>query len=213
MILILFFILVLNIVAIALTYYSLSNLEKKEKIIFIAVGIAIIYVLTSLVYWISTKDIAIKEVSELGKNLITFLFVPINGLVVLPILAKSYNKYKLGSLGLDKLKNRGIVLIVILAIILMIECSYFKEIQNNVVLVIEKNNEKRLQSTQNNSNIIDNTEANISDSNQINNIANAIDSNQINDIETNEINDNQIDNRQTNQISNIDTTNTESKYN
>ena len=49
--------------------------------------------LTTFVYWISTKSVAVKEVSDLGKNLITFLFIPINTLVVVPLFAKSYNKY------------------------------------------------------------------------------------------------------------------------
>lgn len=139
MLLILVFILVLNIVAIALTYYCLSDTEKKEKLIFIAIGIAIIYVLTSFAYWISTKDIAIKEVSEMGKNLITFLFVPINGIIILPILAKSYTKYKMGKLRIDKLKNRGIILAIVLVILLILECAYFKDIQNKVVTMIEEN--------------------------------------------------------------------------
>lgn len=143
MVLIMFFIIILNIVAIALTYYCLSDMDKKEKIIFIAIGIAIIYLLTSLVYWISTKDIAIKVVSEMGKRLITFLFVPINGIIVLPILAKSYAKYKIGRLRIDNLKNRTLVLGVILVILLIIECTYFRDIQNSVVTMIEKNQEKR----------------------------------------------------------------------
>lgn len=168
MILILFFTLVLNIVTIVLTYYCLSNLEKKEKLIFIAAGIAIMYVLTSFVYWISTKEVSLKEVSELGQNLITFLFVPINGLVVLPILAKSYSKYKIGSLASDKLRNRVIVLAVILLIILIVECSYFKGIQNGVITLIENNNEVKVQTIEDNSNeISNNTEENMILENEI----------------------------------------------
>lgn len=149
MLLILFFIIVLNIVAIVLTYYCLSDMEKKEKLIFIAMGVAIIYVLTSFVYWISTKNVAIKEVSELGKNLITFLFVPINAIIVLPILAKSYAKYKTGRLGSDKLRNRGIVLAIILVILLIIECKYFKDIQNNVANRIEENQKEQREKEEN----------------------------------------------------------------
>ena len=170
MALILFFTLLLNIVAIVLTYNCLSNMDKKERIIVIAVGVAVVYALTSFVYWISTKDVAIKEVSELGKNIITFLFVPINSIVVLPLMAKSYNKYKIGRLALDKLRNRGIVLGVILLIVLIIECSYFKDIQNGVVALIEENNTKNEQEQQGNvlnvqedievSNEIANTEVN-----------------------------------------------------
>lgn len=186
MLLILFFIIILNVVAIALTYYCLSDIEKKEKIIFIAIGVAIIYILTSFVYWISTKDVAIKEVSEMGKNLITFLFVPINGIIVLPILAKSYAKYKTGRLDLDKLKNRGLVLVMILAILLIIECMYFKDIQNSVVAIVEKNRQEQLEKD-----------------NKIPSIAN-----ELSDIETNGINNevsNSVENNmQTNEISNIE---------
>lgn len=173
MLLILFFILVLNIVAIALTYYCLSELEKKEKIIFIAIGVGIIYVLTSLAYWISTKDVAIKEVSEMGKNLITFLFVPINAIIILPILAKSYAKYEMGSLPQDKLKKRSMVFIILLVILLIIECSYFKDIQNSVVSVIEKNKQEqelnKILSNETENNILGNEATNNILSNEVNN--------------------------------------------
>lgn len=137
MLLITLFIIIFNLISIALVYYCLDNMEKKEKIIFIAVGTAVMYVLTSIVYWISTRNIEIKEVSEFGKNLITFLFVPVNGIIILPILAKSYRKYSAQKLKADKFRNRIIVLAVVLFIMLIIECSYFKDIQNNVIKTIE----------------------------------------------------------------------------
>lgn len=133
------FIILLNVVAIALTYYCLEDSDKKEKLIFIAVGIAVIYMLTSFVYWISTKNIELKQVAEVGKNLITFLFVPINALITLPILAKSYKKLRFGKLTSDHFRNRVIVLAAILLILLTIECSYFKDIQNGVIKMIQKN--------------------------------------------------------------------------
>lgn len=139
MLVIILFILLLNIVSIVLMYYCLGDLGKKEKLIYIAAGVAVMYGLTSFVYWISTKGIEMTQVSETGKDLITFLFVPINGIVVLPILAKSYYKYKIGSLKGNVLRNRGIVLGLLLIILLIIECSYFKNIQEQVVNLIEQN--------------------------------------------------------------------------
>ena len=97
------------------------------------------YMLTSFVYWLSTKDIEITSVSERGKDLITFLFVPINGLITLPLLAKSYFKYKIGGIDMPILRNRAIVILILLVIILVIECTYFKNIQQQVVdLLIEQ---------------------------------------------------------------------------
>lgn len=168
MTLILFFTLLLNIVAIGLTYNCLSKIDKKERIIAVAVGVAVIYALTSFVYWLSTKDIAIKEVSELGKNIITFLFVPINSITVLPLMAKSYNKYKIGRLALDKLRNRGIVLGVILLIVLIIECSYFKDIQNGVIALIEENR-IRVEQEEQQGNILNDVQEDLELSNEITN--------------------------------------------
>lgn len=175
MILILLFILILNVVTIALTYYCLSEIEQKERFIFIGVGVAIIYMLTSVVYWFSTKNIAIKEVSETAKNLITFLFVPVNGFVVLPLLAKSYGRYKSGRLAGDKLRNRGIVLGEILLIILIIECSYFKDIQNSIIAKVEADRKNKTDIIQNeNGNTLGNTQGNTI-------------LNEVNDLETNQI--------------------------
>lgn len=195
--LILFFTLLLNIVAIVLTYNCLSKIDKKERIIVVAVGIAVIYVLTSFVYWLSTKEIAIKEVSELGKKIITFLFVPINSIIVLPLMAKSYNKYKTGRLASDKLRNRGIVLGIILLIVLIIECSYFKDIQNGVVKLIEENKTK-VERKEQQSNILNNIQEDLEMSNEIENAeANRF----INEVIVNtEIN--QSENEETNEIFN-----------
>ena len=180
MTLILIFILILNIIGIALTYYCLSDLEKKDKIIFIAVCIAIIYMLTSFAYWISTKDVAIKQVSELGKKLITFLFVPINTIITVPLLAKSYNKYKSGFLSGAKLRNRGIVIGIILIIILSIECGYFKNVQNSVVNLIEKNQQSSSSQEELLKNMIESTMVNNEENNMINdNMVNSVEKNAV----------------------------------
>lgn len=145
---ILLFILILNIVSIVLMYYSLGDLGKKEKLIYIVVGTAVMYVLTSIVYWFSTRGIEVTEVSERGKDLITFLFVPINGIIMLPLLAKSYNKLKYGSLDKSVFLKRGIILAVILLIVLIIECMYFKNIQEQVVNMLnEQENSMQQEST------------------------------------------------------------------
>ena len=126
-------IILLNIVAILLTYHSLSDFEQKERVIFIVIGIAIMYMLTSFVYWLSTKGVEIKEVSESAKNTITLMFVPINSIIILPLFARSYQKYKLGNLAPNKFRNRVVIFGIILLIILIIECSYFRDIQEGVI--------------------------------------------------------------------------------
>lgn len=131
-------ILLLNLTAIYMTYKFLGEeIEKKEKFIFIAIGTAIMYVLVSLVYWLSTKNIELGTTSEKGKNLITFTFVPINIIIALPFLAKSYKYFKQGRLKKEKFKNRIILIGVILIIALIVEFFYFKDIQNGILSMIQ----------------------------------------------------------------------------
>lgn len=184
MVLILVCIIILNIIALALAYYCLSDLEKKDRIIFIAVCVAGIYMLTSFTYWISTKGVAVKAVSDLGKKLITFLFVPINTIAVVPLLAKSYNKYKTGFLAGDKFRNRCIVLAVFLLIILSIECVYFKNVQNTVITLIEKNQQSSSSKEELLNNMIENTVVNA----EKNNIANVVSNDSANIISDNTVN-------------------------
>lgn len=131
-------ILVLNMAAIFITYKFLGEqVEKKERAIFIIIGMAIMYITVSFVYWISTKSIDVKTISEAGKNFITFTFVPVNSILVLPFLGRSYRYLKQGRLRTEVFKNRTILMCVILIIVLIIEFFYFKDIQNGILNIIQ----------------------------------------------------------------------------
>ncbi|MCI9087484.1 MAG: hypothetical protein HFJ32_02865 [Clostridia bacterium] len=131
-------ILALNLVAIFLTYHFLGKeIDKKAKGIFIIVGIAVIYMLVSLVYWIGTKDIDLGNNESFGKNLITFTFVPVNAIVILPFLASSYKNLQLGKLKSETFRNRCILLGIVLIILLIIEFFYFKDIQTGIYNMLQ----------------------------------------------------------------------------
>lgn len=133
-----FCILILNIVAILLSYHFLGkDMDKKSKGIFILVAIAIMYMLVTFVYWISTKDIDLAVYDDTGKKLITFSFVPVNTIIVVPFLASSYKKWKDGNLKSEHFRNRCILLGVILLIVLIIEFFYFKDIQNGILRILQ----------------------------------------------------------------------------
>lgn len=174
MLIIILFIIVLNAVSIILMYRSLNNISSKEKLIYIAAGTVLMYFLTSIIYWISTRNIEITEVSRTGKDLIIFLFVPINGIIVLPLFAKSYCKFKDNKLSSRVFRNRGIALGILLLIILIVECAYFENIQRQVEIMINEKNSKYYQIEQEALNMIAE--------------ANSIEEENINDINTNDTN-------------------------
>ena len=68
---IILFILIANIVAILLTYYSFSkDFEKSKKLFYTMISMGVIYIITLIVYLLSTIGIA-KEVAKSSKNMIT----------------------------------------------------------------------------------------------------------------------------------------------
>ena len=131
-------ILALNLVAVFLTSHFLGKgIDKKTKGIFIVVGVATIYALVSFVYWISTKDIDLGASGKIGQNLVTFTFVPVNAIIMLPFLANSYKLLQAGKLKLVPFRNRCIVLAIVLIILLIIEFFYFKDIQNGILNMLQ----------------------------------------------------------------------------
>ena len=95
------------------------------------------YMTVSLTYWLSTKNIDLGVSKDVGKNFITFTFVPINSMLVLPFLAGSYKYLKESKLSTQKFRNRVILATVILVIALIVEFFYFKDIQNGILSIIQ----------------------------------------------------------------------------
>ena len=101
------------------------------------------------------------------------MFVPINGIIILPLLAKSYNKLKYGNLDKSIFLKRGLLLGIVLIIALIIECMYFKNIQEQVVTML--NQKSNLEQEETNVNAVTNELV----QNQINAITNEVVENQI----------------------------------
>lgn len=127
-ILILGSIFLINAFAIILVYQFVKKLPSKEKLIFIAVSLAIHYILITIVYWLSGlgKDQAIVDAAS---QFITYMFVPVNVILTIPFIANSYYKFKKEKLPKKKFINRCILMIVFAIIILIAEYFYFQSIQ------------------------------------------------------------------------------------
>jgi len=124
-------ILVVNVVAVVLTYQFIKILDRKEKVMFIAITIAINYMVVSAIYALSSIGID-ALVAENAKSFITYMFVPVNMILVMPFIASTYSKIKLRKIGKEPLRNRIIAIVAWAILILVIEYFYFKSIQLNI---------------------------------------------------------------------------------
>ena len=188
--LILLFVVILNALCIFLMFKFLKNIDKKEKFIFIVAGVAIVYVLTLFAHWVSTIGLDEMYKTGTGKDLVIFLFAPINGLIVLPALANSYYSYKENKLSLNILFKRVSVLLIPLIIAVVLECIFIKNVQVPVTNMVSESRKFKYEEYVNeieNSKIIENDISNevINDTeNDITNeVANAISEDETNDID------------------------------
>lgn len=120
-----------NITAVAIVYQFIKKLEQKEKIIFIAIGIAFMYVLISIVYWFSGFGID-KTIHEASKNFVLYLFVPVNVILFIPYFASQYMKLKVNQIKIAKFVNKLSTMAILLILVLVVEYFYFRNIQENI---------------------------------------------------------------------------------
>ena len=131
-----------NAIAVTIVYQILKKQPKKEVLIFIAASVTIIYIVVSIVYWLSGFGID-SEVHESSKNFIIYLFVPVNVILFIPYIAVQYKKVrqnkKLEKYDIEKLSTKVAIVVVIFLIALIGQFFYFKNIQYNIKDISDSN--------------------------------------------------------------------------
>lgn len=132
---------ILYILLISSTMHSLKLVEStKVKIGFIVTGFILMLVSIWVTFYISISGLNYENAQIVGRvrNLLVAVFVPVNGLIVMPYLAKMLSKIGSNELTQEKFKKRLIILAIIYFAILIFECSYFKSTQIGILEMIEK---------------------------------------------------------------------------
>ena len=128
------FIFVANIIAIVSTYFSFGKkLGKDKKMMYTMIAIGVIYILTLIVYLLSSIGVNNSNVTSASREMITFTFVPVNTIILLPFLIRSFEKAKNKEIKTAKLNQRVIIVVIIAVILMITEFFYFRNIQKNII--------------------------------------------------------------------------------
>ncbi len=130
-------IVLVNVIAILIVYHFIKQLNNKQKIVIIAMGIAFNYILVMIVYALSSIGMD-AQIAETANSFITFIFVPINTIMNVPFLASSYCRYLQKKLTKQKMRNRIIIVVLVTLVIMVLEYFYFQSIQAGVAAMLEK---------------------------------------------------------------------------
>lgn len=128
------FILVANVVGLLLVYHSFDKrIDKNKKLMYTMIAFGIMYILTLIIYFFSSLGINNENVTENSRNMITFAFVPINTIILLPILIRSFNNRKINKITMEQLNRTTIIMIIIAIALIIIEFFSFRNIQKGII--------------------------------------------------------------------------------
>lgn len=125
-------ILLANAIAVGIIYQMIKKLPKKEILIFIAISFASMYIAVSVIYWLSGFGIE-KEIQEGIRNVVTYLFVPINVILFIPYLASQYSKLRQKQIKKGQLQKKVIGMGILLILVLTLEYFCFHNLQKYVM--------------------------------------------------------------------------------
>lgn len=135
MLVIIVIITILFFILIKWTWHNLGNITKGKKILYIAIGILIMYLITLIIFNISKKQIQYnsQEIMIHVKNLLVLVFTSINGLIFMPYISKFIYKFEKNNINITTLKINIIIILTIFILCLVIECNYLKNIQKEII--------------------------------------------------------------------------------
>lgn len=139
------FILLANVVSFLLIYHSFNkNIEKTKKILYTMISMGIIYIVVLIIYFFSSIGLS-KEATKQAKDMIIFSFVPVNSIILIPFLIRSFNQRKNNDITTEQLNRRTIIMIIVGIILIVGEFFYFRNIEKGIInMVNKKQNEQNV---------------------------------------------------------------------
>lgn len=135
------FIIIVAIIAyfilIAWTWESLDSMEQTKKIVFILIGFILMYCITLIVFNIAKHGITYQneEIQNNVRNVLVAVFTGINGIIVMPQMAKILDKIDNNQIEKNEFVKRILILIIIFIICLIFEVGYMQDTQEGIMKV------------------------------------------------------------------------------
>ncbi len=138
------FILIANVVAILLIYHSFDrNIEKTKKLLYTMISMGLIYILVLIIYFFSSIGLD-KETTTKAKDMIIFSFVPVNAIILVPFLLRSFNRSKDREITIEQLNKRAITVAIIGIVLIIGEFFYFRNIEKGIINMINEQQTKNI---------------------------------------------------------------------
>ena len=125
------------IISIVWIWHNLGNIEKPRKILFILIGLLIMYLITVLLYHLSSSDITYpsEEVQKTVSNTLILVFTGLNSLILLPFTANVFDKILEEEIEKNQAQKRFVVILIIFLLCIFVETGYLKDTQEGIISI------------------------------------------------------------------------------
>lgn len=126
-------------VACVTIYHNTNSFEPKQRVIFIAVGMLVMYFITSIICAIDAKGITVNSngLVEDAMGLMKMIFTPINAMIMLSSLGNTFGKVKDKVIDTDRAGKRLVIILIAFVIVLIFETNYIGRFIEGIVAAIK----------------------------------------------------------------------------
>ena len=117
---------VIFVISCVTIYHNTNSFEPIKRIIYIALGMVLMYLITTVICNIKISGITVENDEALKEtvNVMKIIFVPINAMIGLSPIGNVFGKLRDKVIELDKAKIRLIIILIIFILILIFEANY-----------------------------------------------------------------------------------------
>ena len=125
------------VILIAWTWQSLGSIEKIKKVVIILVGIIFMYGITWIIFQTTKEGMNYQniEMQNSVQNMLVAIFSGINGMIVMPQMAKMLDKIEENEIEQEQFIKRIGILVIVFVICLMFERGYMRDTQEGILKV------------------------------------------------------------------------------
>lgn len=130
---------IIYFILIAWTWKSLGFIEKTKKVVFILIGIIIMYGITWIIFQIAKNGINYQNqaMQSTAQNILVAIFTGINGIIMMPQIGKILDKINEDEMKKEQLVKRIMILTIIFILCLIFESGYMKDTQEGIFKIYD----------------------------------------------------------------------------
>lgn len=128
------------LILISWSWHNLGNIDRVKKTLTIIIGLVILCLITFILFNISKQEVQYSSEEQMNsvRIILVLTFTIINGLIVLPVISKLFSRVNDKSINNDEATKQLLIILAIFFVIMIFECIYLKNIQNEILNIYLK---------------------------------------------------------------------------